>query len=136
MIAYVLAFVIGIVAGLRAMTAPAVVSWAAKVGWLPLGGTWLAFLGYAWTPWILTLAAVGELINDKITTQSRTAPPPFIARLVMGALSGAAVAAPAGYLVGGIFAGVLGAAAGTFGGAKARSGLTKQPVATTCLLPC
>lgn len=125
MIVYVLAFLIGIVAGLRAMTAPAVVSWAAKAGWLPLGGTWLAFLGYTWTPWILTVAAIGELINDKITTQSRTEPPPFIARIVMGALSGAAVAAPAGHIVGGVCAGVIGAVAGTFGGAKARSGLTK-----------
>jgi uncharacterized membrane protein len=32
----VLAFLIGIVAGLRAMTAPAAVSWAAHLGLLPL----------------------------------------------------------------------------------------------------
>ena len=52
-----LALLIGIVAGLRAMTAPAAVSWAAHLGWLELSGTWLAFLGFAWTPWIVTALA-------------------------------------------------------------------------------
>ena len=42
---FLLALVIGIVAGLRAMTAPAAVSWAARLGWLDLSGSWLAFLG-------------------------------------------------------------------------------------------
>jgi hypothetical protein len=41
---YVLALLIGVVAGLRAMTAPAVVSWAAYLGRMHLEGTWLAFL--------------------------------------------------------------------------------------------
>ena len=47
---YVLAFLIGVVAGLRAMTAPAAVSWAARLGWLNLAGTPLAFMGAAVTP--------------------------------------------------------------------------------------
>ena len=54
MTSYVLAFLIGLVAGLRAMTAPAAVSWAARLGWLNLQGTPLAFLGAAVTPWIFT----------------------------------------------------------------------------------
>ena len=33
---YLLALLIGVVAGLRTMTAPAAVSWAAYLGWLPL----------------------------------------------------------------------------------------------------
>ena len=44
MIVYVLALFIGVVAGLRAMAAPAIVSWAAYLGWLDLGGSWLGFL--------------------------------------------------------------------------------------------
>ena len=52
----VLPLLIGIVAGLRAMTAPAVVSWAARFGRLSLGSTGLAFLGYAFTPWIFGAA--------------------------------------------------------------------------------
>lgn len=63
---YVLAFLIGVVAGLRSMTAPAVVSWAARLGWLHLEGSPLAFLGAAVTPYILSVLAIGELINDKL----------------------------------------------------------------------
>jgi uncharacterized membrane protein len=43
---YVLALLIGVVAGLRAMMAPAVVSWVAYLGRMYLEGTWLAFMGY------------------------------------------------------------------------------------------
>ena len=46
---YVLAFLIGVVAGLRALTPLAAVSWAARLGWLHLENTWLAFLGFAAT---------------------------------------------------------------------------------------
>src|SRR5438034_7760762 len=63
---YVLAFLIGVIAGLRAMTPPAAVSWAARLGWLHLENTWLAFLGFSATPYILTALAIGELINDKL----------------------------------------------------------------------
>ncbi len=42
MTVYVLALLIGVIAGLRALTAPAAVSWAAWLGWLPLQGTPLA----------------------------------------------------------------------------------------------
>ena len=41
---FVLALGIGIVAGLRSLTAPAVVAWAAHLGWLNLHGTSLAFM--------------------------------------------------------------------------------------------
>ena len=123
---YVLAFLIGVVAGLRSMTAPAVVSWAARLGWLHLEGSPLAFLGAAVTPYILSVLAIGELINDKLPkTPSRKAPVPFGARVVMGALCGAALGAPSQALIGGIVAGVLGAVAGTMGGYEARTRLVK-----------
>lgn len=124
---YVLAFLIGLVAGLRAMTAPMAVSWAARLGWLNLQGTPLAFMGAAVTPWIFTLAAVGELVNDKLPkTGSRKAPPQFIARVLMGALCGAALGAAAGEgLAGGLVAGALGAVAGTLGGYELRARLTR-----------
>ena len=123
---YVLAFLIGVVAGLRAMTAPAVVCWAARLGRLHLESTWLAFLGYAATPYIFTVAAIGELINDKLPkTPSRKAPPQFATRIVSGALCGAALGASSQSLTGGLLAGALGALAGTLGGAEFRSGLVK-----------
>jgi uncharacterized membrane protein len=82
---YVSAFLIGVVAGLRAMTAPAVVSWGARLGWLRLEGTWLAFLGAAITPYIMSVLAVGELINDKLPkTPSRKTLVPFAGRILTG----------------------------------------------------
>ena len=123
---YLLAFLIGLVAGLRAMTAPAAVSWAARLGWLNLEGTPLAFLGAAVTPWIFTVAAIGELVNDKLPkTGSRKAPPAFIARIVMGALCGAAVGASAHALAAGLVLGALGAVAGTLGGYELRARLAR-----------
>src|SRR5437016_7062208 len=115
---YLLAFLIGVVSGLRAMTAPAAVSWAARLGWLHLENTYLAFMGYRATPYILAAAAIGELINDKLPkTPSRKVPPSFAARIVSGALCGAAVGASRLNLRGGLVAGVLGAVGGTLGGA-------------------
>src|SRR6202795_855296 len=92
---YVLAFLIGVVAGLRSMTAPAVVSWAARLGWLHVENTGLAFLGFTFTPYILSVLAIGELIADKLPkTPSRKTPGPFIGRIVTGAFCGAALGAP------------------------------------------
>src|ERR1700759_2059821 len=118
---FALAFLIGIIAGLRALTAPTVVSWAARLGWLSLNGTWLSFLGYHWTPIILTIGAVGEIINDKLpNTPSRKVPPQFITRILTGALSGAAMMAAHGNWIVGAVIGGLGAVAGTLGGASFR----------------
>jgi uncharacterized membrane protein len=123
---YALAFLIGVVAGLRSMTAPAVVSWGARLGWLHLENTWLAFLGSPITPYILSVLAIGELINDKLPkTPSRKTPVPFAARVVVGALCGAALGASGQALVGGLLAGMLGAVAGTLGGYEGRSRLVK-----------
>jgi uncharacterized membrane protein len=124
MTAYLLAFLIGLIAGLRAMTAPAAVSWAARLGWLDLGGTWLAILGRAWTPWILSLLALAELVTDQLpSTPSRTVPVQFAARIATGAFSGAAIAAAGGSILGGLIAGGVGAVIGTLGGRAFRARL-------------
>ena len=116
---YLLALLIGVVAGLRAMTAPAAVSWAAAFGWIDVSGTWLAFLASPWTRWIFTLLAIGELVNDqRPSTPSRTVPIQFGGRIVMGALSGAAIAGLAGGVLG-----IVGAVIGTLGGKAARARL-------------
>ena len=126
MTVYVLALLIGVVAGLRAMTAPATVSWAAHLGWLDLSGSWLAFLGNVWARWILTLLALVELVTDQLpTTPSRTVPVQFGARIVTGALSGAAIGASRGALIGGLCAGIIGAILGTLGGRAFRARLAK-----------
>ena len=111
-----LALLIGVVAGMRAMTAPAAVSWAARLGRLGVSGTWLEFLGYSWTPWIVTLAALGELVTDQLpSTPSRTVPVQFGTRIVMGAACGAAIAAGPGSMVQGGLVGVAGSVIGTLG---------------------
>ena len=122
----VLAFLIGVIAGLRAITAPAVVSWAARLGWINLSGTHLAFLGYAATPYIFSVLALGEIINDKLpNTPSRKVPPQFIARVVSGAFCGAALGLSHESLVGGLLLGAIGAVVGTLGGSAIRGGLAK-----------
>jgi uncharacterized membrane protein len=126
MFPYILAFLIGVVTGLRSMTAPAAVSWAAHLGWLHLENTWLTFLGFAATPYILSALAIAELVADKLPkTPSRKAPPAFIGRLLSGALCGAALGAAGQSLIGGFLAGVLGAIAGTLGGYEFRSRLVR-----------
>ena len=121
---YLLALLIGAVAGLRTFTAPALVSWAAKLGELHLGSTWLAFLGYTWTPWILTALAVGELFADQLPSMpSRTAPRGFTARIISGAVCGAAVGTAGGTMLGGTVAGVAGAVIGTLVGHDFRARL-------------
>jgi uncharacterized membrane protein len=120
----ILALVIGIVAGLRAMTAPAAVSWATRRGWLQLGPTGLAFLGYAATPWIFTVLALAELVTDQLpTTPSRTVPIQFGTRILMGALSGAAIGASSGLMALGVSTGIAGAIIGTLGGRTFRARL-------------
>src|SRR4029453_15963919 len=75
---YFLALVLGAVPGLGPMAAPTAVSIAARMGRLELDGTWLAWLGYTWTPWILGIFAIAELIVDQLpTTASRTTPLQF-----------------------------------------------------------
>jgi uncharacterized membrane protein len=123
---YGLALLAGIVAGSRTFTAPAAVSWAARLGYLNLDGSWLAFMGYAWTPWIFTLLAIVEMVGDQLpSTPSRKVPMQFGARVIGGALSGATIGAAAGSWIIGLIAGVIGAVIGTFGGAEIRAYMAK-----------
>lgn len=118
---YLLALMMGVLAGLRAMAAPAAVSWAAHLGWLDLHGSWLAFLGNAFTPWILTALAVVELVTDQLpSTKSRKAPEQFAARVASGGLCGAAIGVGAGSWAVGLVAGGVGAVIGTLGGYEVR----------------
>jgi uncharacterized membrane protein len=120
------AFVLGIACGLRVMVGFAAVSWAASSQRLPLQGTWLSFLGFRFTPYITSLLAIGEIINDKLPkTPSRLVPPQFGARIVMGAFTGSAIGLASGHLIMGALAGIIGSIVGTLGGAKARGFVAK-----------
>jgi uncharacterized membrane protein len=122
-----LAFGIGIIAGLRSFTAPAVVAWAAHLGWINLHGSPLSFMGSAWAAAIFTILALVEFVADQLpTTPARTAPVGLSARIVTGALTGAclAVAASAALWLGAL-AGAVGGITGAFGGYHARVGLVR-----------
>jgi uncharacterized membrane protein len=123
-----LAFAIGVIAGLRAFTAPAVICWAAHLGWINLHGSHLAFLGSIITVVIVTLLAIFELINDKLpATPNRTTPGPLGFRIVTGAICGMALGIAGGQGIPlGLVAGIVGALAGTFGGYQARHQIVTQ----------
>jgi uncharacterized membrane protein len=122
---FALAAGIGIVAGLRSLTAPAVVSWAAYLGWLTLGGSVLGFMGSVAAAAIFSLLALVEFVGDMLpTTPSRTSLVPLLARIVMGGLCGACLCVSAGQsLVAGAAIGGIGGVIGAFGGYQARTRL-------------
>lgn len=70
------------------------------------------------------MLALAELVTDKLpATPSRKVPQQFGARILSGALCGAAIAAGGGMLLGGAVLGAIGAVIGTFSGAAARARL-------------
>ncbi|HYR21453.1 MAG TPA: DUF4126 family protein [Chthoniobacterales bacterium] len=120
---FAVALGIGIVAGLRSLTAPAVVAWAAHLGWLHLSNSLFAFMGSTITVVIFSLLAVVELIGDlRPQTQKRTAPAPLAARILMGGLCGACLyyaASNQGWIIGAIL-GAVGGVIGAFAGYEIR----------------
>ena len=103
-------------AGLRSLTAPAVVAWGAHVGWLNLHGSPLAFMGSTTAVAIFSVLAIGELIADKLPIiPKRTAPAPLLGRIITGGLCGACLcAATAKPLIAGALMGGIGAIVGAF----------------------
>ena len=121
-----LAFLIGFLAGLRSLMAPATTAWAVHLGWLKLGAP-LSLIGSVPSVVFFTLLAVAELVADKLPkAPNRTSPPGLIARVVTGGAAGACVAAGGGggALLGGLL-GAVGGIAGCFGGYQARTRLVK-----------
>jgi uncharacterized membrane protein len=120
---YLLSLLIGVVAGLRAMTPLAAISWAAYLGWIDYSGTPISFIGHIATALVLTLVAIGELVSDQLPqTPSRKVPVQFGARIVMGALAGALL--PGNWIVG-LILGAIGAVIGTYAGAALRARLAQ-----------
>jgi len=121
---YILVFALGIgfAAGLRSLTPPAVVAWAAHLGWLNLNNSPLAFMGSIIAVIIFSLLALFELFADlQPSTPKRTAPMPLIARVLTGGLCGACVCA-AGHqsLILGAILGAVGGIIGAFAGYETR----------------
>lgn len=125
---FLLSFLLGFVDGLRSLTAPAVVCWAAHLGWLHFAGTKFAFIDHRSTLVVFTVLAMIELVADKLpNTPARTAPVGLIARIVLGGASGLALATGAG--ISAPLAGVIasiGAVAGAFAGYNIRHAVVSK----------
>ena len=122
-----LALLIGVVAGLRALTPPAVVAWAGFLSWINLDGTWAQWVAHPITVAVLTVLLVVELITDQLPkTPSRKTTVQFATRLITGAFAGAVLGTAWGYSFGALGAGIIGAVLGTLGGAEARGRLAAK----------
>lgn len=113
---------IGFASGLRGFAPLALVCWIAVWGWMPLGGSRLAFLGTNVGAVVVSFLAIGELIGDKLSiTPSRLSPGPLGARILTGALAVTAVCLGLGQRpILGIVGGALTAVAGAYLGFHAR----------------
>jgi uncharacterized membrane protein len=131
-----LSLAIGVVAGLRSLTAPAMVSWAAQWNWITLQSSSLSFLGSIRAAWIFTALALAELIADKLPfTPARTKPASLLFRLITGGLSGAALCVTAGEsIILGAILGAVGAMAGAFAGYQLRHRLVTKRNAPDLLI--
>ena len=121
-----LAFLIGFLAGLRSLMPPAAVAWGAHLGWLKLPG-FLSILGTIPAVAIFTLAAMSELVVDKLPrVPSRTSAPGLVARVLTGGGMGACIAAAGGQsLFLGMALGAAGGIAGAYAGYHARKRLVE-----------
>jgi uncharacterized membrane protein len=83
---------IGFVAGLRSMTAPAAISWAAANRRINLGHSPLALLGSERASRTAAKLALGEIVADKTPfIPSRLKPASLSFRLISGGICGAAI---------------------------------------------
>ena len=117
---------LGVVAGMRSMTAPAAVSRAAVRGRFEgLQGTPLAFVTWPPTARLLRLLALGEYGGDKLPgIPARTNPGPLAGRAGAGALVGAISFRDARLpALAGALCGAGGAVLGSFAGMRARKAI-------------
>jgi len=121
-------FGIGIVAGLRSMTSPAIVSWAARLHRIDLSDSRLAWFASAAAVYTVSALGIGELIADKLPfVPNRTSSLPMVFRIFSGAICGAALCISANRLIlQGALLGGLGAVNGAFGGFHVRRILVKH----------
>ena len=127
---YIFAFALGLglAAGLRAFTPPALVAWAARLGWLNLANSPLAFMGATITVVIFSILALFELFVDlRPQTPKRTGPFPLMARILTGGLCGASLCAASNRsLIIGAILGVVGGIIGAFAGYEIRRRLVAE----------
>ena len=108
---------LGVVTGMRSMTAIAALAWAVWLGLVPEQG-WATWAGHLIVVILLTVCALGEYVVDtRPNAPRRTELGPALGRVVLGALVGAMAATAIDEPVaGGIIFGAGGAVIGAWGG--------------------
>lgn len=108
---------LGVVTGMRSMTAIAALSWAAWLGLVPEQG-WATWIAHLVVVILFTVCALAEYVVDTLPkTPRRTELGPALVRVIVGALVGAMAAVAIDEPVaGGIIFGAGGAIIGTWGG--------------------
>jgi uncharacterized membrane protein len=127
---YSRAALLGVVAGMRSQLPLALLA-LAKPGACGERALALPWLHAPAAQWMTTLAALGELIGDKLpTTPSRLDPAPLAGRFLFGGLAGGIVAREAGRSPAtGALLGAAGAGVGAFTGYHLRAALaTSTPI--------
>ncbi len=120
---------LGLVAGMRSQLPLAMLANAASAGQFAAGNDGvLSHLRSKWAPAVFDTLAAGEIAADKLPfVPPRTGAGSLAGREMTGALAGAAIFRNAGRPAPvGLALGIVGAAAGTFGGYYARSFLSKR----------
>ena len=126
---YFQAACLGVIAGMRSMAAPALVSGHLARNQSPgLGPSPLRWLGTAKAAKVTKFLAVGEIIGDKLPfTPSRIAPGPLFGRILSGGLSGATLCSARGKRADwGAVIGAAGAVAGAYGFYHLRQALARN----------
>lgn len=112
---------VGLSAGLRTFTVPAVVAWAVHVDHIDVTGTPFAFMTSHAAVLIFSLAALGEYIFDLLPfAPARTKAPGLIGRFVAGSFSAAVLLVASHQSLAFCVLGGIVAIAGAFAGFYAR----------------
>ena len=119
---------IGVVAGLRPMTALAAMAWAVRRGRIRIAPSPIVRILSAGTSKRIAQLAISELIIDKLPfTPSRLRPKPLTLRIVMGIICGAALYSTAKRSIAdGAVLGGAGAIAGSVAGYQIRKRLRRD----------
>jgi uncharacterized membrane protein len=126
--AYAAATVLGVLAGMRSMAAPAVLGRLSRNGALAEVTGALTLVTKPRFASATMLLALGELVADKLpVTPNRTAAGPLVGRALMGGLSGAAVCSAKRRSVSlGAFIGATAAIAAAYGAYEFRKGIGRK----------
>ena len=129
-----LALLIGVIAGLRALTAPAVVAWASVSGWINVSNKWSEWVAHpdhrdGADGAVARGARHRPAAEDAQPARARRS---SSARLLTGAFAGAVIGSAFFHTFSSIGAGIIGAVLGTLAGYEARTGWSPPTAVVTC----